>query len=870
MAWWNVYGQLVDDTQEGARLTENAVRLADYGNQAQYGDTRFMWDPAHRWYGGKNEGVAPGYVTGLLALRERVRSGQAKPYEVEQYTQWEAQARSIPTRDLSSLKVGWQGEGQGYWSGNVWQAGGEDWWTHLDPTSPDVGPIMLQLVEKLERGEATAKERQLFEDVYKMGADWNYRASVPQASDANPFGLGDNLMGALMMLSIGASGGLAAAPLAAGAGLTLASAGGLLAAAGGITGMLAEPLDSEAMRMAGLAMGAAGGVTSLASLLSNGLNSVSDVVKAVQKVYGTSQKGMALVQAAQQGGNNPAVLAQAQRQSQAREVGSNSQTLSAAESRTQGRSSSSQSQASSAGTPGGGSMDWTQLSGVLSGVIGLAGAGLSLADVARYMNQLKDQYGEQQEIKDLIDQAYTLAKQRYETYYNQTQRQDAQSQEAYQKSVERADTFYNQTQGEQQQRQAAYQEQRQQIAEDRAEQQEVYRTDRQKVMQTFDQRQQALMDELNQQKAIYGESRARQITNFDQRQQQLLQNRQKELQTFDQEYQRKLQRDDRQLAEIDQERGMGMEGWRASYNIGANLSDPTKIKEGAQQIYRPLSDLAVQRVSDEVSADRSLRGLTGPGQYGDYLAAKAYAPFENQLWETALNTYMGGQRAAIDAYGNRTLARSGDYRMTSTPQFTTTEQWTDMTLPNYTDLAQYAYGNRPVYEQQSQQNVPGTVRYDPRQAPGVPGAIDPNDAPGIERWTPTPYAPFGTTPQTGRGQVGGVGSGIQTLMNNLGRLLPGIFAGGKALSELSNYDRTVIEQELQRAMQDNPDLFGFGGSGANPNFYSEPVGPGMGWDAGGYGIDMYAGGSQFFDESMGSLPYDNWSYNPDWGFEPTW
>lgn len=283
--WWNVYGQLVDDTQEGARIPDNAVPLADYGNQAQYGDTRFVWDPAHRWYGGKNEDVAPGYVTGLLALRDRVRSGQARPYEIEQYTQREAQARAIPTRDLSRLTSGWQGGEEGTWSNNVWQAG-DDWWTRLDPRSPDVGPIMLQLADKMERGQASADERALFQDVYKMAGDWNWRATVPQESDANPFGLGDNLFGALGTMALGATGGLAAAPLAAGgAGLatTLGSLGTLAGVGGTAAGALGQEMDIDWLRKAGLGLGAAGGIAGgiggLANLASTGVNSLSDAAR---------------------------------------------------------------------------------------------------------------------------------------------------------------------------------------------------------------------------------------------------------------------------------------------------------------------------------------------------------------------------------------------------------------------------------------------------------------------------------------------------------------------------------------------------------------------------------------------------------------
>jgi hypothetical protein len=255
MALWHIPGQgIVDDAEEGALIPEpgsftlpdgseitwgiaGTQRLPEYRNAAQYGDEAFAWDPALRAWRGSMPQTSPGYVTELLGLRDRVRAGQAQPWEVEQYQQWEQQARAIPTRDIGSLTAGWQGEVAG-------EHANQDWWTSLDPGSPDVGGIVLTLRDKLEAGQATPQERTLYNQVVGMAGDWNYRASVPQASDAfNP--LGDNLFGALGVLGLGATGGLAAAPLfAGGAGLatTLGSLGTLSGIAGTGAGVLGQAL----------------------------------------------------------------------------------------------------------------------------------------------------------------------------------------------------------------------------------------------------------------------------------------------------------------------------------------------------------------------------------------------------------------------------------------------------------------------------------------------------------------------------------------------------------------------------------------------------------------------------------------------------
>ena len=108
-------------------------------------------------------------------------AGQLKPYELEDLQNWEATARAMPTRDIGSLTAGWQGDIKD-------ERAAQDWWTRLDPGSPDAGPIMLGIRDRMQAGTATAQERALYGQVRAMGEDWDFRASVPQESDANAFG----------------------------------------------------------------------------------------------------------------------------------------------------------------------------------------------------------------------------------------------------------------------------------------------------------------------------------------------------------------------------------------------------------------------------------------------------------------------------------------------------------------------------------------------------------------------------------------------------------------------------------------------------------------------------------------------------------
>jgi hypothetical protein len=258
-------------------------RIGTYRNREQYGTQEFQWDPVRQVFSGGMAQNAPGYLTELLGRLDRQRAGQLTPDEAAELRAWQERARAIPTRDLAALTAGWQtGEPGG------WGTANPDWWGRLDPGSPDAGPIMLGIRDKMDAGTATPQERQLFQQVAGMAADWNERASVPQASDAfNP--LGDQLFGALGVLGLGATGGLAAAPLfAGGAGLatTLGSLGTVSGIAGTGAGVLGQALDQPWLRNIGLGLGVAGGLAGgiggLTNVLSGGVKSLSDAARLAQ------------------------------------------------------------------------------------------------------------------------------------------------------------------------------------------------------------------------------------------------------------------------------------------------------------------------------------------------------------------------------------------------------------------------------------------------------------------------------------------------------------------------------------------------------------------------------------------------------------
>ena len=262
--------------------------MATYENPWQWNNQAVEWDPnapKQSPWGETFEQVNPGYISNLLSLDARVRSGQATAEEREQYEAQASAARAIPMRDPSTLQFGWNNDEVG-----SWDEGGSDWWKMINGSSPDLGPVMLSIQDRIAKGEATPQERELLQQTLAYDRDWDYRASVPQASDAfNP--LGDQFFSALGVLGLGATGGLAAAPLAAGgAGLatTFGTLGTLSGIAGTAAGALGGEMDQEWLQKLGMGLGAAGGIAGgiggLANLAGTGVQSLTDAARLASNV----------------------------------------------------------------------------------------------------------------------------------------------------------------------------------------------------------------------------------------------------------------------------------------------------------------------------------------------------------------------------------------------------------------------------------------------------------------------------------------------------------------------------------------------------------------------------------------------------------
>jgi hypothetical protein len=294
MALWHIPGQgIVDDAQEGISIPEpgeitlpsgekitwgvqGTAKLPEFRNTWQYGRDAFQWDPTNYGAGqGPSGSYNVGYIPQLIDMAATAELGPLTPLQQEQWEQMRAQALATPTRDISQLQAGYPGEGG-------------DLSRYLTPASPDAGAVMLTLRDKIMQGQASAQERGLYNTFLAQMREQDVRANVPQASDAfNP--LGDQFFGALGVLGLGATGGLAAAPLfAGGAGLatTLGSLGTLSGIAGTGAGVLGQATDQPWLRNLGLGLGIAGGLAGgiggLSNVLGSGVHSLSDAARLAQ------------------------------------------------------------------------------------------------------------------------------------------------------------------------------------------------------------------------------------------------------------------------------------------------------------------------------------------------------------------------------------------------------------------------------------------------------------------------------------------------------------------------------------------------------------------------------------------------------------
>src|SRR5262245_25140028 len=273
--WWNV---------------EGIYQVPSYGVSQQYGkEYNAAWLPGQMGSARPQPGyVNPYYLTELMQLRDRVRAGQAQPYEVDMYNQQVRQAMAVPMRDLSTLKYGSA-------TAQELEADPGAWQGYLDLSHPDFGAIMLTLRDKIDAGTATPQERELYGRQFAHEEFFAQRAAVPQESDVG-FGFGDNLFSALAIAGLGTG----FAGLSAG----LTTLPGILSATGlgsTVTGTIGQATGSEALQKISQGLSLAGGLASLGGALSSGVSSIGDVLKLGQKAYGTARQVQGLVQSSSSG-----------------------------------------------------------------------------------------------------------------------------------------------------------------------------------------------------------------------------------------------------------------------------------------------------------------------------------------------------------------------------------------------------------------------------------------------------------------------------------------------------------------------------------------------------------------------------------------
>lgn len=294
MALWYIPGEgLRDDSEEGAHIPEpgemrlpsgevirwgieGTRKLPEYSNRWQYGREQptFQWSPE---FAQSPKGVDGDFDYGpdLLARAAQARAGTLSGEARAQYDAMRQAALAVPMRDISTLRGDYR----------FFRDEDEDRARQLGPASPDLGAILLTIDDRIAQGTASPQERALSETYTRHAASQAFDANKP-----DPFNpLGDQFFGALGTLALGATGGLAAAPLAAGgAGLTttLGSIGTLAGVAGTGAGVLGQALDEPWLRNVGLGLsaagGLAGGIGGLANVASSGVNSLSDAARLAQ------------------------------------------------------------------------------------------------------------------------------------------------------------------------------------------------------------------------------------------------------------------------------------------------------------------------------------------------------------------------------------------------------------------------------------------------------------------------------------------------------------------------------------------------------------------------------------------------------------
>lgn len=318
MALYWINGRVVDDQQEEVpweytnwdpatgwemALPAGAYQLPTYTLPYQFGTpesgTSVQWQGSLG--GGTPAGVqytAPGYIDQILQWAERADRGELLDYEQEQWNELTAQARAVPLRDASQLYASYTARED--------DPQGANW---LGFGSPDLGHFLLETRDKIAQGTASPQERQTFDEIARMGRDWNYRATVPQASDV-AFGLGDQFTQALAIfgLAAGGAGALGAFAPAAGAGVaagsaaaapsvfgiptsTLSTIGALSSYGGTGASVLGQATGQPWLQRIGMGLGVLGGLAGGAAGIGNvlgtggtGVQSFADAARLAQSV----------------------------------------------------------------------------------------------------------------------------------------------------------------------------------------------------------------------------------------------------------------------------------------------------------------------------------------------------------------------------------------------------------------------------------------------------------------------------------------------------------------------------------------------------------------------------------------------------------
>ncbi len=146
----------------------------------------------------------------------------------------------------------------------------------------------------------------------------------------------------------------------------------------------------------------------------------------------------------------------------------------------------------------------------------------------------------------------------------------------------------------------------------------------------------------NQQSAQYDQQKAR----YDQAQQQYQQQMavyQQLLQQYQLQQQQQQQQFTQQQAQAEQERQAQQAYYTQQQQYAQKMQDPAQVAAGAQALYQPLSDLARQQISRDAQAEMAMRGVAD-GQHANYMSAKAFAPYEAQAMQAAVQQWMASQQ----------------------------------------------------------------------------------------------------------------------------------------------------------------------------------------------------------------------------------